>query len=370
MRVAPSRCPTAVNCIPRARVGAALASFPPLLARRRWPARPVLDHRARARAHLLPQPDDTPTPLDALESWLALIFKDQRIYLEVLREAYEAWVIYSIQKLFVEFLGGRAGVETVLARHAAAPGAGERAHLLFPFGSLPGWRFREEFQFRSNALVFQYVLLRTVFAVASLFAEANGTLCPGSTDFAHCLYPWATLLLSLSQFGAMYGLLLFFHELMGELAPLKALSKLLVVKAVVFLSFWQGSVISGFEYLGLLRETEFYTTDEISSGLQNFLICWEMAIAAIVHHYVFDWKEVIALAAEGATAMPVFEGGRTTPAAAVVMLMPHDAIVDAQSHLVAAAGVPQRLGGDALRAMRSAAGMRSPEKDVEVETLI
>jgi hypothetical protein len=309
-------------------------------------------------------------PIYAVESWLALTFKDQRIYLEVLREAYEAWVIYSIQRLFCEFLGGKDGVEDRLKLRAAAANS-ERAHFLPPFGALQGWRLRNDFQYYCNVLNFQYVFLRVVFAVASLFAESAGTLCAGSTDFAHCLYPWSTLILSASQFGAMYALVLFYHQLDTELAPLKALSKVLIVKAVVFFSFWQGTIIGFLEFEGAFRATEFYSPEEITSGLQNFLVCWEMAAAAAAHHFLFDYREVLRLAESHAGTMPVFEGGRAAPATAVIMLLPHDAIAEGRDHLVAAAGVPHMLGQQTVRALRSAAGVSmSPARDGETQPLV
>jgi hypothetical protein len=275
-------------------------------------------------------------------------------------------VIYSIQKLFVEYLGGRDGVEAALARHAAAPGGEELAHMLPPLGRRCAWRLRRDFQFRCNALVFQYVVVKTAVAAGSFAAESAGTLCEGSTDFARCFSPWASLLVSLSQFGAMYGLVLFYHELQAELKPVGALAKLLAVKAVVFASFWQGIAIAGLEEAGLLQATEFYSPQEIVSGLQNFLICWEMAAAAFLHHYIFDYREVMRLAGAADSTMPLVSGGgRATPAAAVVMLLPQDAFMEAQGHLVAAAGVPTKLGEGALRAVRGAVGGRSAQRGLE-----
>ena len=306
-------------------------------------------------------------PINVLESWLALTFKDQHIYLEVLREAYEAWVIYTVQRLFVDFLGGRDGVESLLAARAASTGS-DRAHFLPPFSRFSGWRFRNDFQSNCNAAVFQYVFLRVVFASASLVAEFNDTLCEGSTDFLHCLYPWSTVILSGSQFCAMYALVLFYHQLDVELKPLHALSKVLAVKAVVFLAFWQSSLIAFLSWRGNFDATSTYTPDEITSGLSNFLICWEMAIAAFAHHFIFDYKHVLTLVQTHSDSMQAFEAGRALPAAALVMLLPHDAISEAQGHISHAVGVPIKMGETAVRALRVAAGVTmSPTRDLEKE---
>lgn len=45
-------------------------------------------------------------PVYALESWLGLRFPAQAIYFDVLREVYEAFVIYSFYQFLVTYLGG------------------------------------------------------------------------------------------------------------------------------------------------------------------------------------------------------------------------------------------------------------------------
>jgi hypothetical protein len=44
-------------------------------------------------------------PIYSIESWLALRFNEQKLYLETMREAYEAYVVYSFFKLMREFFG-------------------------------------------------------------------------------------------------------------------------------------------------------------------------------------------------------------------------------------------------------------------------
>lgn len=62
--------------------------------------------------------------------------------------------------------------------------------------------------------------------------------------FIVCRYLWITIFYNLTYTVALYGLLLFYlgtHEL---LAPFKPLLKFALVKAVIFLSYWQGLFIS------------------------------------------------------------------------------------------------------------------------------
>ena len=59
-----------------------------------------------------------------------------------------------------------------------------------------------------------------------------------------CSYLWVTIIYNLTYTVALYGLLLFYlgtHEL---LVPFKPLLKFVLVKAVIFLSYWQGLFIA------------------------------------------------------------------------------------------------------------------------------
>mmetsp|Transcript_54821 Transcript_54821/g.134087 ORF Transcript_54821/g.134087 Transcript_54821/m.134087 type:complete len:204 (-) Transcript_54821:2863-3474(-) len=68
-------------------------------------------------------------PIYAVESWFALRFKEQKIYLETAREAYEAWVIFSFYKLMLVFIGTTK--EKAIERLDALDK--EEAHMMMPF---------------------------------------------------------------------------------------------------------------------------------------------------------------------------------------------------------------------------------------------
>lgn len=288
-------------------------------------------------------------PIYALESWLALVFKEQRIYLETLREAYEAFVVYSFGRLLLEFLGER---DALVATLAARPGR-PRAHMLFPLQWMQGWRTDAsgEFVARASLGVFQYVVVRTSCACVSLVAEWGGVLCEG-TWAPGCVFPWVCVAVNVSQAWAMYCLILIYHELVEELQPLRPFGKLVVIKAVVFFSFWQSIVIGALVEYGVIQETLTYSVEDVAAGLQDFLITVEMAIASIAHHYTFSRKD---FRGEAAEKMLLFSDGRRVGALdAVRIVLPGDVLSEAHATGKEVLGSAHAAGKGALLSAHAA----------------
>jgi hypothetical protein len=82
---------------------------------------------------------------------------------------------------------------------------------------------------------------------------------------------------------ALYALLLFYVAAADLLAPHKPILKFVVIKSVVFLTFWQSLGCSLMVNLGIL-----YDGDE-ARALQNFLICAEMVLAGIGTIFAFPY---------------------------------------------------------------------------------
>ena len=253
-------------------------------------------------------------PIYAIESWVALRYKDQAVYLSTLREAYEAFVVYSATKLMMDYVGPSAVAQLKVKGHT-------HVHMIPPLCYVRPWPIEKLYN-KVNLLIFQYVFLRTILAIAILIAEHYDTYGEGDWHAFDKLYIWTVIIINFSQFGAMYGLVLFYHELKDELKPLGMLNKLLAVKGVVFVSFWQSILISGLVSLHVIEGTFTYTEDEVAAGLQNFLICLEMIAAAFCHRYVFSFVD---FQNENAVVSPITQ--------ALVDMMPHDLIREAGSHV-------------------------------------
>ena len=106
---------------------------------------------------------------------------------------------------------------------------------------------------------------------------------------------YVLFLVNVSQIWAMYCLVLFYHACAKELKPFNPLPKFICIKAVVFFSFWQECAIGAAVHFKIIKGTvnpfSVYTPDEVATGIQDFLICVEMFIAAIAHHFAFHYRD-------------------------------------------------------------------------------
>lgn len=79
-------------------------------------------------------------PIYSLDAWFALRFKDARIYLDPIRECYEAYVIYNFYAYLMNFLEDELGnVEEYLAKKPPLPHVWPLNYFVKP------WRMGQDF---------------------------------------------------------------------------------------------------------------------------------------------------------------------------------------------------------------------------------
>jgi len=294
-------------------------------------------------------------PIFAVESWLSLVFHEQRHIFEALRAVYECFVISSFFSLMVDYFGGDREVSALLAARAAREwGHAEvRAVMMTPLGHPPlswcvrGWRIdraaRGAFVINCRICIATYVVVQLATAVINLAAHYGGEaahkdiFCEGeSYAFAKCVYPWTMWSLLFWQCAAVFALVQFYHELKPELDHVEAMPKLFVVKLVVFVSFWQSLVIAYLTSIKVIVATDVYSTTEIGVAIQNFTICLEMAVAAVMHHRYFSQSEFTG-ARGAASGVLLYEKGALSPAQALRAFNPLPIAAESWLFLVAVA---------------------------------
>lgn len=132
--------------------------------------------------------------------------------------------------------------------------------------------------------VLQFVIVKVVLTLAALVLELAGGYADGSWSFDHG-YMYVTIFYNISIAIALYALVVFYLTAEPYLRPHRPLLKFIMVKAVIFVTYWQSLLLSLLFFVGTLQPIEGRTEDETSGMLQNFLICLECLPGALL-----SWK--------------------------------------------------------------------------------
>ncbi|KAJ1537084.1 hypothetical protein HK096_004390 [Nowakowskiella sp. JEL0078] len=120
----------------------------------------------------------------------------------------------------------------------------------------------------------EYIVVRMTTTTAAVVLELNGLYCPESMslNFGHF---WTTSLNAISVGIAMFTLFTFYLAVRNDL-------------------------VSGARDIGssahpvaqfLSINTDTWTAGEVSTAVQSFLVCLEMAAASVIHNWAFSWKD-------------------------------------------------------------------------------
>lgn len=234
-------------------------------------------------------------PIYALNAWFALRFPSAAIYLDTLRECYEAYVVYSFMAYLLSFLNHEYPHLEIQIQNKPP------IKFIFPLSFLPPIQNSEKFVNRCKHGVLQYTVVRPAMTIIALVCEMFDKYNEGDFDFKTG-WSYIVVINNLSQVLAMYCLVLFYKAFKEELQYLNPVPKFLCVKAVVFLSFWQSILIAALAKLGVIPQNGpwvyYDNIHEVATGIQDFCICIEMFLAAIAHYYSFSYKPFVNFAAE------------------------------------------------------------------------
>lgn len=230
-------------------------------------------------------------PIYAVESWIALRFKFIANYLEKLRESYEAYVIFCFMYYLIALLGGdEQQIAYKLRKHAAD--IGKQSWFSPLVGTKPTG---SELLRRCKLGVFQYVIVKNVVAIVAMILESQGIQHEGDFSFDKP-YIYQTFIANISQLWALYCLVVFYVATKDELSHWRPVGKFLCVKMVVFFTWWQSIFIeilfaSPRGQIIANNTEDSWTVNEISKGLQDYVICIEMFFASIAFSMAFSYKD-------------------------------------------------------------------------------
>ncbi|GMI14812.1 hypothetical protein TrLO_g285 [Triparma laevis f. longispina] len=144
--------------------------------------------------------------------------------------------------------------------------------------------------------VLQYVLIKILTTFTTVLLQLNGLYTEGSFSPSNG-YLYVSTVINVSQCWALYCLAFFYFATKNELSHIRPVGKFLCVKALVFFTWWQSVGVSILYGMGMIPSTASWGSEDVAKGIQDYLICIEMFIGAVVHQFVFHhgdyagWKE-------------------------------------------------------------------------------
>ncbi|GAV87377.1 Solute_trans_a domain-containing protein, partial [Cephalotus follicularis] len=214
----------------------------------------------------------------ALMSFLSLILPNKSIYFNSIREVYEAWVIYNFLSLCLAWVGGPGAVVLSLSGRVLKPSCCLMT-CCFPPIPLEGRFIR-----RCKQGCLQFVILKPILVAVTLVFYAKKKYKDGNFS-PNQAYLYLTIIYTISYSLALYALALFYVACKDLLQPFNPVPKFIIIKSVVFLTYWQGVLVFLAAKTGLIKDAE------EAAQFQDFIICVEMLIAAAGHFYAFPYKE-------------------------------------------------------------------------------
>ncbi|CAG8494868.1 13789_t:CDS:2 [Acaulospora morrowiae] len=198
-------------------------------------------------------------PIYAISSWISLASTNAAFYVDGIRDVYEAFVIYCFFNLLINYLGGERALLILLHGRPPTP------HL-FPVNIfIRNIDIGDPYAFLFlKRGILQYVYLKPILAVVTMILKWSENYGEGHIEISN-----------------------------EDLRPYRPIPKFLCVKAIIFFSFWQGFALSILVYFGIIRDSGMNTAESISVSIQDFLITFEMLIAAMAHWYAFSYKDYI-----------------------------------------------------------------------------
>ncbi|KAJ7496997.1 organic solute transporter Ostalpha-domain-containing protein [Mycena latifolia] len=238
-------------------------------------------------------------PIYATISLASYLFWNHSTPLLLIRDAYESTVLTAFFYLLLTYLSPnpedqkaiflKVGLSRAADAEALAKGE-EPKKWMFPLGFIKskpadGLYFLQMMKWG----VLQYCVIRPMTTLAAVILNYIGWYCDGSFSPQYG-YVYITIIVSISVSIAMYCLIQVYIPISVYLAPHQPLLKLFSVKAVVFLTFWQATFLSGLSMFGVVKDTTYMTAEDINIGIAALLETFEMMLFAFLHLRAFSYK--------------------------------------------------------------------------------
>lgn len=235
-------------------------------------------------------------PVYAVESFLSLLDSKVAFNCEIMRDCYEAFALYCFERYLIACLGGEDSTIKFMENQTQISSSTPLLELAYVDGAikhpfplnflLRQWYLGSDFYQAVKIGIVQYMILKPICALFAIIFEFFGVYGEGRFEWNYA-YPYLAVVLNFSQTWALYCLVQLYSVIKEKLEPIKPLAKFLMFKSIIFLTWWQGVAIAFLFSLGALKGS---LAQELKTRIQDYIICIEMGVAAVVHLYVFPAK--------------------------------------------------------------------------------
>lgn len=236
-------------------------------------------------------------PIYALVSFLSIVFYQHSVYYEVLRDCYEAFAIASFFSLMCAYLAEDLHDQKQYFRSIKPkPWIWPMKYFQKCAGGENGWlRTPRSGLTWFNVIwvaVFQYCFIRVAMTITAVITQHFRVYCLESLNpaFAHV---WVMVIEGVAVSVTMYCIIQFYFQIKEDVAQHKPILKVIAIKLVIFLSFWQTIIISFLTSSGAIKANPTIGTPDIKITIPSMLLCIEMAFFAIFHWWSFSYKPYI-----------------------------------------------------------------------------
>ncbi|KAL5039758.1 hypothetical protein BDV3_003179 [Batrachochytrium dendrobatidis] len=222
-------------------------------------------------------------PLYSICSLLSFWSVKWAVYINVVRDCYEGFVVYNFFTLCLEYLGP--------TEHVRLQVLATKQSRRFPPPACCLTHSPSHFYFLGFCKlgILQYVYIRIITTLASLAMEIGKVYCSESMSpyFGHM---YTTVFNSISVGLAMFTLISFYLPIRHDISHYNLVGQFLSIKFVIFFQFWLGITIKLLANSGTIHATDDWTVGELSTLIQSFVVIVEMMIASILHLWAFNYK--------------------------------------------------------------------------------
>lgn len=230
-------------------------------------------------------------PVYALCSWLSLLLAQHTIYFNLVRDCYEAFVLYQFFSLLIHYFDTVSGAElgqqgdTMTGDFLASY---PRRYHPYPCCCLPLIEPGHQFLLTTKRCILQYVAVKPAVALVAIVLELVGLYGEGSMRLDRG-YVWLTLVINISVALSLYYLVIF-YDTIGEVIEqeYQPLYKLLTIKVLLFFMFWQTLVIDALYYFSVVPT---FLTVAQHDILNNSLICVEMFLLSVTNLWIYHYAD-------------------------------------------------------------------------------